>query len=63
MAWSYEIHDSNDAFVAKGEGFAIEQAAFAAGTVEAERLNRTGNLPASGSCTVHTTEDSSTPWQ
>jgi hypothetical protein len=32
-------------------------------TTEAERLQHTGNMPGSGLFTVHTTEDSSTPWQ
>jgi hypothetical protein len=63
MAWAYDIRDSNDASAGSGNGFSTEPAARAAGTAEAERLKRTGNMPGNGSYTVLTTQDSSEPWQ
>jgi hypothetical protein len=63
MAWFYEIRDSTDSFVAKGEGFATQEAALTAGKVEAARLKATGNMPGGGVGTVTTGQDASEPWQ
>jgi hypothetical protein len=64
MAWTYEIRDANDKFVESGGGFSTQAAAQAAGSAEAARLVKSGNMPPGGGVgTVTTGQNSDDPWQ
>jgi hypothetical protein len=62
MAWLYQIHDAKGTVISKAEGFATQTAAIATGMAEADRLKRTGNIPASGFGML-TAEQDSRAWQ
>jgi hypothetical protein len=57
MAWLYQVRDSNNIVVAKGNGFDTYIAAMAAGRKKARQLEASGSLPGRVA-TIKTRQDS-----